>query len=605
MQSISSNQVLVVGAGPVGLTMAFELQRRGISCRIIDKISVPTDQSRALAIHAKTLEAFENMGIVDEILKAGQKLHAVNIYVHEKRILHLTMDELESPYPFIISLPQSETERILTGELKKSGVEVLRGTELVDLSQDEEHVYATLKYADSSTTEETFDWLIACDGAHSTVRHKLNLEFEGSGYPDAFLLADVSVNTTLPQTEAHMFHGEDGILAMFPYGNGRFRLIADVPFDSQVIKASEDKANDLETDTRKLENKSIEEKTSDDASDNGKPRKRPQLREPTLEDFQHLVDQRGPSGLQISNPIWLAAFAIQRRSVNHYRKERIFLAGDASHVHSPAGGQGMNTGIQDAFNLAWKLALVIKGASPVSLLDSYDSERHSIAKGVLKMTDFLTRVNTSRHPVARNVRERLAPILVAQDVIQQRMRKTVSELAINYRTSLIVSEHKVGLAHALLPGHSLEELPAIGDWFNFDHGPCPGDRAPDASLFDGKTESPLTLFHALQGTEHHMMLLPGAQPTSSSLERLEEIAKFVIDEYSQRIMVHFVFAEQTYYPDFPASASQFCDPDLSMHHKYGASSECLYLIRPDGYIGFRSLPADISSLKKYLQQIFI
>jgi 2-polyprenyl-6-methoxyphenol hydroxylase-like FAD-dependent oxidoreductase len=605
VQSINGKKVLVVGAGPVGLTMAFELQRRGISCCIIDKESAPTTQSRALAIHARTLEAFENMGIVDEILKAGQKLHAVNIYVHERRILHLTMDELESPYPFIISLPQAETERILASELKKSGIEVARGTELIEVSQDAEHVYATLKHADASISEETFDWLIACDGAHSTIRHKLNLEFKGSRYPDAFILADVNVKTTLPQTEAHMFHGEDGILAMFPYGNDRFRLLADVPFDSPLIKPTENQDKDVEATRETPEKNRPEENTADAAHGGGIPRSHLNLKKPTLEEFQDIVDKRGPSGLQISNPIWLATFAIQRRSVNHYRKERIFLAGDASHIHSPAGGQGMNTGIQDAYNLAWKLALVIEGASPVSLLDSYDSERHTIAKGVLKMTDFLTKVNTSRNPVARNIRAHLAPILVAQEVIQQRMRKTVSELAINYRKSLIVSEHKVDLVHALVPDHSSEEQPDISDWFSFDHGPGPGDRAPDASLFDGKTESPLRLFEALSDTKHHLLLLSGARNTSSGLKNLEELSKFVIDKYSRWITVHLIVAEQTYYPDFPANAPQLCDPDLSMHHKYGANSECLYLIRPDGYIGFRSLPVDLASLKKYLEQIFV
>ncbi|PWT95608.1 MAG: hypothetical protein C5B53_11165, partial [Candidatus Melainabacteria bacterium] len=517
-------QVLIVGAGPVGLTMAHELVRHGISCRIVEKNATATDQSRALGIHARTLEIFENMGILSEVLKQGQKIHVLNVYVQKRRILHVTLDELESPYPFVISLAQSETERILAKSLEERGVKIEREVELVEVVQDEGNVKATLKYSDGSGVEEKVQWLIACDGAHSTVRHRLNMAFEGSQYPETFLLADVALhNTSLPQDELHLFTEDAGFFGIFPFGNGRFRLIADVvskypPPHSEP--PSESGLRPIKTTTR--------------------------LGDPSLEEIQKIADARGPGNIRVSDPHWLAAFSIHRRKVNHYRKGRIFLAGDAAHIHSPAGGQGMNTGIQDAYNLAWKLALVIKGASPLKLLDSYELERDAVAENVLKMTDFLTRVNTMRNPVARSIRTRLAPLLVAQEVIQQRMKRNLSELAVNYRKSPIVAEHKVSLIRARVPGHTKEELPAIGEWFSFEHGPGAGDRAPDANLFDPAKSRVTRLFEVLQGTEHHLLLLAGARATTAGIKSLVEIGNYMIDQYSPWVKVHFVAADESW-----------------------------------------------------------
>jgi hypothetical protein len=264
----------------------------------------------------------------------------------------------------------------------------------------------------------------------------------------------------------------------------------------------------------------------------------------------------------------------------------------------------MNTGIQDAYNLAWKLALVVKGASPLNLLDSYEVERHAVAESVLKMTDFLTKVNTLRNPVARSIRTRLAPLLVAQEVIQQRLRRNISELAINYRKSPIVAENKVSLIHARIPGHTKEELPALGEWFSFEHGPAAGDRAPDTDLFDPKKSHVTRLFEVLHGGEHHLLLLAGARATTGGIRSLIEIGSYVLDKYSQWIKVHFIAGDESW-GQLPSGASMLEDPELSLHHRYGAASECLYLIRPDGYVGFRSLPADKNSLSKHLKQIFL
>jgi 2-polyprenyl-6-methoxyphenol hydroxylase-like FAD-dependent oxidoreductase len=580
------SQVLIVGAGPVGLSLALALLRQGIEdIRIVDKSTGPTDQSRALGIQARTLEIFEQMGIVEPVLKAGQKISVMNFYADKRLILHITFDELESAYPYALSLPQSQTERILINELKGRGVEVERQTELVDLAQDASRVKPTLKYPDGTGIAENTQWLIACDGAHSAVRHRLNMAFEGTQYPEAFLLADVRLDAALSQQEAHLFTDENGMLAIFPYGNDRYRVVADTPVSGAV------------TDSASVA--SVFGSTHDTKADVVR------LKDPTLAEFQTILDERGPGGIKMSDPSWLAAFSIHRRRVKYYRKDRIFLAGDAAHIHSPAGGQGMNTGIQDAYNLAWKLALVIQKAAPEDLLDSYNIERHAVAQSVLKMTDFITRVNTMRNPVARSIRTRLAPLLVAQEVIQQRLRKSVSELAVNYRRSPIVAEHRVSLIHARVSGHAREELPEFGEWFSFDQGPAPGDRAPDANLLDKVSGAPIRLFDLLRTKEHHLLLLAGARSTPAGVKSLMDIAKFVGDKYGRWVKVHFIAPNEIDGADFPAGASCLQDPELSLHHRYGAGSECLYLIRPDGYIGFRSLPADRPDLSRYLEKIFL
>jgi 2-polyprenyl-6-methoxyphenol hydroxylase-like FAD-dependent oxidoreductase len=573
------NPILIVGAGPVGLTLALELHRRGVNCRIIDKNSGPSEHSKALAIHARTLEIFENMGIVAQIVNAGHQLSAVNINARGKPLLHLSFSELDSAYPYILSLPQSETERILVESLEKLGGKVERQVELVNLWQNAYSVQATLQHSEGQTEEVTVPWLIACDGAHSTVRHCLNMSFAGSEYPESWLLADVKIDTTLSDNEAHLFNSKDGLVAIFPYGHRRFRVIADLPGNNAKIGTANTNGQGL----------------------NSKEMVRT---EPGLEDIQNIVTTRTKLNMQLSDPKWLANFNIHARKVNSYREGRVFVAGDAAHIHSPAGGQGMNTGIQDVYNLAWKLDLVRQGRSHSSLLDSYDAERQAVADSMMKFTDALTRINTLRSPLARFIRNVFAPGIAAQEVVQHRLRNSLSELSVNYRKSPIVSEYRVPLVRAGVLRHSHEQLPKVSEWFAFDLGPMPGDRAADASIFDPRIEQTTTLFQILRGTEHHLLMFAGARSTASGLRSLVEISNFITDRYARLIKVHLIAADDEAWSSFSPSGSHFSDPQLACHHKYGASSECLYLIRPDGYIGFRSQPADHDTLSAFLERVF-
>jgi 2-polyprenyl-6-methoxyphenol hydroxylase-like FAD-dependent oxidoreductase len=277
--------VLVIGAGPTGLTMASELTRHGLSCRIVDQEEATlARQSRALAIQARTLEIFERLGIAEEVVSQGNKLRAINSYSDEHRLARVTLGELESAFPFLLILPQSKTETLLDERLQRFGVSVERGTRLVGLTQqDEDGVSATLERADDSEEEVRSSWLVGCDGAHSAVRHSLGLGFEGSSDPELWALADAELRTSLPDDELHVFFGE-GVLFMAPIGEGRWRVGGNLPGESR----SPDQA-------------------------------------PSVEEIQTLIDARVSTEARLGKPLWLSYFHFHSRITRNFRKGRVFI----------------------------------------------------------------------------------------------------------------------------------------------------------------------------------------------------------------------------------------------------------------------------------------
>jgi hypothetical protein len=284
----------------------------------------------------------------------------------------------------------------------------------------------------------------------------------------------------------------------------------------------------------------------------------------------------------------MTPFRVSFRRAAHYRQGRAFLAGDAVHIHSPAGGQGMNTCIQDTFNLAWKLALVDAGRAPTTLLDSYEAERQPVAKSVLEFTELAGRVLTLRGPISAALRGRLMPLLAEQEVIQRRVITRASELPINCRHSPIVAEHYGGVLGRL----------------RFGGGPCAGDRAPDVSPLQGPNASITRLFDVLRTTKHTLLLFAGTDPGADAWQRLDAIANAVQARYGAVIQVYEVAAGAAPPAVRTDAVALLRDPEGALHHRYGADAECLYLIRPDGYVGFRCQPADLASLQDYLARIF-
>ena len=409
--------VLVAGAGPVGLTMASELARFGIPLRIVDKAAQRTDKSKALVVWSRTLELLDRgpKGSAP-FVEAGFKVRAVNIVAGDGELTgRVTMDSVQSAYPFGLMLPQSETERLLEERLQGLGVLVERQVELLEFKRTDAGVEAILRHGDGQEETVSADWLLGCDGAHSVVRHRLGVPFAGETINSDWMLADIHMNGyPFPDSEVSVYWHKDGAFVIFPIVPGRYRVLADLPMTSGAAPP-----------------------------------------QPTLEQVQAIIDRRGPGGLIAFDPIWLAGFRINGRKVADYRSGQIFLLGDAAHVHSPAGGQGMNTGMQDAFNLAWKLALVIRNGCGEHLLDSYSPERSAVGDEVLKQAGRLTAVGTLKNPVLQSIRNLVSHAMFGLSAVQHAFADSMTEVAIGYPNSPLNAHSTHG-----------------------DDGPKPGDRAP-------------------------------------------------------------------------------------------------------------------------------
>jgi 2-polyprenyl-6-methoxyphenol hydroxylase-like FAD-dependent oxidoreductase len=525
-----SSVPLVVGAGPVGLTMANELARHGVRCRIIDRAAERSQTSRALAIFPRTLEAFETMGLADRFLAEGLRLYGLSLHHRQEEIAQIDLTSVASPFPFALSLPQSETERLLGENLSSLGTEVERGVELTGLAQTGDGVRAVVRHGDGREEIVETPWLIGCDGAHSATRHILGMDFEGAQYDESFILADVQLESTLARDRVHLFLGDDGVLGVIPFSENRWRIVANIPPESR------------------------------DQS----------LPDLTLPDVQALLDRRTVPGLQASDPIWLARFHISHRKVRQFRLLRVFLAGDAAHIHSPAGGQGMNTGIQDAFNLAWKLALVVRGRAPTQLLASYHVERDPVASDVLNLTDRITRMATMRSSVAQSVRDFLLPRLSGIDFVGDKIADRLAELNVGYRGSPIVENHGGGRLKA-------------------------GDRAPDAELRDENSQA-RRLFELFREPRHVLLLFLGA--AGSAVANSEELGSTIGGLPDGTIDSYRIVRGQS---DLPA---ELRDTSGLAHAAYGLFDGGVVLVRPDGYVGYRDNNFNLGNLQNYFSRIF-
>jgi 2-polyprenyl-6-methoxyphenol hydroxylase-like FAD-dependent oxidoreductase len=552
----SEVDVLVVGAGPTGLTMACELLRRGITCRILDKAAAPGMTSRAVGVQTRTLEVFDRMGIIEEVLARGVAGVCLNIYERDTRLLRMNFRFLASdaiPYPYGVLLPQYVTEELLIALLHREGGEVERLKEVTDLRQEAERVCVTIHNLQDDTSETLqARWLIGCDGAHSRVRKALGLAFEGSTYDEEVLLADVDLDWKRGHDEVYAWMHRDGQFAAMPLPKNHWRLFA-----------------------------AVSPKDGKDAS------------QASLELLQRLMQERtGDRTTTISHPIWMSNFKISRRMVTSYRKGRVFLAGDAAHVHSPFSGQGLNTGVQDAWNLAWKLALVIRGKAADVLLDTYQQERLPIARKVLASTDQRTRIFFARNGALRWLRDRVVIPLLNRRFVQQRLFRAVSELGINYRSSPLTQSYQDARA-----GRSGRK-----PWPR--QAPRAGDRAPDGRCFRYPELSATSLFAEFRGTRSHLLLFAG-RAASGVDANLVQIARRVEERLREEVKTHLIISAWEKPANLDWNGSILLDPEDKLHTRYGAEVASLYLIRPDGYISFRSQPVCEEPLLAYLGTLFL
>ena len=422
-------EVLIVGAGPVGLTLAVELARYGVTVRIVDKAAQRSDKSKALAVWSRTLELLDRSGCAATLVAAGKQVAAANIVAGGKTIGRVELGGVKSPHPYALMLPQSETERLLEAHLNGLGVQVERGLKLVRFTDRADSVTATLRHYDGSEEKIQSQWLVGCDGAHSAVRDGMRMVFTGDTPPCTWVLAEVRLQGLRNPGEIEVGWHADGMLAIFPIAGERYQVIADMG-PSQTAEGQPD---------------------------------------PALSDVQALLDKRGRGGVRASEPGWLTKFRVNERKVENYRRGHVFLAGDAAHVYSPAGAQGMNTGMQDAFNLAWKLALVCRGiCAEEPLLDGYSSERSEVGEQVLKTTGRIASLALVHGDLKQTMRNYIASLVFGFSPARSAMADTISEVSIEYPHSPMNVQ-----------GSKLFQHPAAGERVPMREGEAPigaGDR---------------------------------------------------------------------------------------------------------------------------------
>ncbi|MDR8399837.1 FAD-dependent monooxygenase [Paraburkholderia sp. USG1] len=555
-----ASPVLIVGAGPTGLAAAMSLARAHIPVRLIDKAMQPNPYSRAIGIQARTLELLEQHRLVEPFLELGHRARIANLFSNGMRLAQLDFDPLHTRYPYLLFLDQSVTERLLTEHLATFGVTIERGVELTMFAQGAASIQATLRRADGHTETMRPSYMIAADGAHSAIRHRLGLNFEGKTFEQTFLLADLHAETDWPEDEFHIFASGEGLVALFPMGHGRHRLIADHAIEPAGVAPAETPAVLGEPPLNRVS-------------------------PPSLEECKALIARRVRERVDVSDLAWSSYFHVNSRMVDRLRVGRIFLAGDAAHVHSPAGAQGMNTGIQEAFNLGWKLARVLKGAAPDRLLDTYHLERHPIERDVLRQTGFITQMAEADHGPLKLLRERVMPVLAALGPLRDAARLTISELSIQYRRSPLTLERVL------------------------DGGPRAGERAPDAlvhvvdgplgrapgvgCVFDLHDPAFFSLFLLVPPLPvDEKPLDPAAKHAPPPDAELERVAAEV-----ERLLPGAVRIWRI--------TDTTGDGGPALAESYGRTRPSFYLVRPDGYISARGRTgSDLHGLLRHCEAWF-
>jgi 2-polyprenyl-6-methoxyphenol hydroxylase-like FAD-dependent oxidoreductase len=522
--------VLVVGAGPTGLALAAQLTAGGVRPRLIDRGADRAHESRALAIQPRTLEVLAGLGVTDRLVERGNP--AVQLRVHARGRMHAVpmfdFGLADTAYPYLLFLSQAETERILEEHLTAAGVAVERRVELVDLTQTADRVIARLRHQDGGAQETVAaQYVVGCDGGGSTVRRQAEIPFLGGSYPQTFVLADIDADGIEPDA-AHVFLTGAGMLFFFPlvHPAGWRMLAMRPPADRTPAQAAVE-----------------------------------------LAEVQAIADTYTGKGVRLHDPVWTTNFRLHHRAATRYQAGRVFLAGDAAHIHSPAGAQGMNTGIQDAVNLAWKLTHTLHHPYP-ELLATYHQERAPIGRTVLRFTDRAFTIATSTSPVLRFTRTRLAPAIIRLALTSKTGRRyafrTVSQLDIRYRHSPLSVEGP----------HAPRQ------------GPRAGDRLPDARLTcDGQ---PTTLHSTLAAPSWHLLLC--GPPRAWSADQLAALTT----GHSAHLDVHLLTTQ-----DMPGTLH---DPHGQALRRLGitAGDAAHYLIRPDGHIGYRASSTNLTGLARYL-----
>ncbi|WP_030903320.1 MULTISPECIES: FAD-dependent oxidoreductase [unclassified Streptomyces] len=523
-------QVLVVGAGPVGLTAAHELARHGVRVRLVDAAAGPAVTSRALATHARTLETYDHMGVIDDLLPRGQRVEHFTLHQNGRRLIRFDTDysSLPTRFPFTLMVDQVITEEVLRTAAAERGVEVEWGVRLTAFEDTGDRVRAILEHADGRVEEVVADWLLGTDGGHSTVRKSLGLQLIGES-SETWLIADAVVECDLPRDSIHWMRTPAGTVMMVPFPDpGKWRLLdtADVDYDADV-------PGDGERIARRFADK---------------------------------IHAGIGRGVRVAEPTWISVFTIQQRMIDRMRVGRCFVAGDAAHVHSPASGQGLNTGVQDAFNLAWKLAAVVRGEADRTLLDSYSTERVPVGEELLRSTKFATAlVQLKSHFFAGLLRAAFTVLRQATPIkarVQRKIMGGMSALGLAYEHGAVHPATGPDQVGAGRPAPLVPQAPQVGPGARVARVTGPGyERSAGWREFLAQLREPgWTLLAAPAAVDEGLRALVRVHP---------------------EITVRTVLSD----PGVDGAApGPLADPDGALRADLGLAAAGWLLIRPDGYV---------------------
>lgn len=517
--------VLIVGAGPTGLMLACQLAKRNIRVMIIDRNPGPSLQTKALGVQARTLEIYSQLGIAQRAIDLGKRATGASMWVRGRRVARVPLGDIGSglsPFPFVLILGQDDNEKLLGSVLASYGTEVHWNTRLLELSQTASGVVAKLQRADGSVVDLSAGWVAGCDGPHSTVRKLCNIPFPGAPYQHVFYVADTRATGSMAPGELNVYLWRGGFHLFFPLrGDQHWRVVGIVP---EALRAS------------------------------------------TALDFEALapsvLKEVGTSetgaALSFHECSWFSTYHVHHRHAERFRDGRCFLLGDAAHVHSPVGAQGMNTGLQDAFNLAWKLALVVSGQADEKLLDTYERERLPVAKRLLATTDRAFVFLISESWLARLFRMQIIQRLIALTMGRERSRKlafrTVSQIGIGYPDSpLSVQASSLG-----------------------EHGPRPGERFPWMKLSFAPGAAVLDLFAELDDTRFNLLLFGLPAPDPDWLQRKGKL-----------ICTHVI-------PSDPENQQALAAANIP--------ARAFYLLRPDQHIGLAGAELNLVAVDRWLSE---